>query len=55
MKLADCPLANTLRGIDGEVAHGDTFYNDRGRADIRTDYVLAHPPYANVPWVRRCS
>ena len=66
LKPADCPLANVLRGIDGEVAYGDTFYHDRSRAgtfdncyndrshaDIRADYFLANPPYANFPWVRR--
>ena len=55
LKPADCPLANVLQGIQGEIAHGDSSYNNRSHADIRSDYFLANPPYANFPWVRRCS
>ena len=55
LKLANCPFADVLRGINGEIAHADTFDNDRSRAGIRADYVLANPPYANFAWVQRCS
>ncbi len=55
LKPADCPLANVLRGIEGKIAHVDDFKNDRSPDDIRADYLLANPPYANFPWVRRCS
>ena len=54
MKLANCPFADVLRGINGEIAHADTFDNDRSRASIRADYVLANPPHANFAWVQRC-
>ena len=55
LKLANCPFADVLRGINGEIAHADTFDNDRSRASIRADYVLANPPHANFAWVLRCS
>lgn len=55
LKLANCPFADVLRGINGEIAHADTFYNDRNRAGIRADYMLANPPYANFAQVQRCS
>ena len=58
LKPVDCPLANVPRGIESKIAHADRFdncNNDHGLADIGADYLLANPPYANFPWVRRCS
>ena len=55
LKLANCPFADVPRGINGEIAHADTFDNDRSRAGIRADYMPAKPPYANFAWVQPCS
>ena len=55
LKLANCPFADVLRGINGEIAHADTFDNDCSCADIRADHILANPPYANFAQVQRCS
>ena len=41
-RLAKMNLA--IRGIDGQIAHGDTFHDDRHR-DLKADYVLANPPF----------
>jgi hypothetical protein len=30
-----------IRGIDAQIAHGDTFHNDR-HPDLKADYVLAN-------------
>ena len=38
-----------IRGIDGQIEHGDTFHNDR-HADVRADYVLANPPFNVSDW-----
>jgi len=40
-RLAKMNLA--IRGIDAQIAHGDTFHNDRD-PDLKADYVLANPP-----------
>ena len=55
LKLTNFPFADVLRGINGEIAHSDTFDNDRSRAGIRADYILANPHYANFAQVQRCS
>jgi type I restriction enzyme M protein len=39
-RLAKMNLA--IRGIDAQIAHGDTFHNDR-HPDLKADYVLANP------------
>jgi type I restriction enzyme M protein len=44
-RLAKMNLA--LRGIDGQIAHGDTFHNDR-HPDLKADFILANPPF-NIP------
>jgi type I restriction enzyme M protein len=36
-------------GIDGQIAHGDTFHNDRF-ADLKADYILANPPFNVSDW-----
>ncbi|VUZ85423.1 XRE family transcriptional regulator [Candidatus Methylomirabilis lanthanidiphila] len=46
-RLAKMNLA--IRGIDGQIAHGDTFHNDR-HADLRADFILANPPFNVSDW-----
>jgi type I restriction enzyme M protein len=46
-RLAKMNLA--LRGIDAQIAHGDSFHNDR-HPDLRADYVLANPPFNDSDW-----
>jgi type I restriction enzyme M protein len=46
-RLARMNLA--IRGIDGQIAHGDTFHNDRF-PDLKADYVLANPPFNVSEW-----
>ena len=46
-RLAKMNLA--IRGIDAQIAHGDTFHNDR-HPDLKTDYVLANPPFNDSDW-----
>jgi type I restriction enzyme M protein len=38
-----------IRGIDAQIAHGDTFHNDR-HVDLKADYVLANPPFNDSDW-----
>ena len=38
-----------IRGIDGQIAHGDTFPNDR-HPDLRADFILANPPFNVSDW-----
>ncbi len=38
-----------IRGIDGQIAHGDTFHNDR-HPDLKADYILANPPFNVSDW-----
>ena len=33
-----------VRGINGQIAHGDTFHNDQ-HPDLKADYILANPPF----------
>jgi type I restriction enzyme M protein len=46
-RLAKMNLA--IRGIDGQIAHGDTFHNDR-HPDLKADFVLANPPFNDSDW-----
>jgi hypothetical protein len=39
----------TIRGIDVQVAHGDTFHNDK-HPDLKADYALASPPFTDSDW-----
>ncbi len=48
-RLARMNLA--LRGIDGQIAHGDTFHNDR-HPDLKADFILANPPFNISDWGR---
>jgi type I restriction enzyme M protein len=46
-RLAKMNLA--LRGIDGQIAHGDAFHNDR-HPDLKADFILANPPFNISDW-----
>jgi type I restriction enzyme M protein len=46
-RLAQMNLA--IRGIEGQIAHGDSFHNDRF-PDLKADYVLANPPFNVSDW-----
>ncbi|MGH2405382.1 MAG: type I restriction-modification system subunit M, partial [bacterium] len=46
-RLARMNLA--IRGIDGQIAHGDTFHNDK-HSDLKADFVLANPPFNVSDW-----
>ena len=38
-----------IRGMEGQIAHGDSFHNDR-HPDLRADYILANPPFNVSDW-----
>src|ERR1700680_3437022 len=38
-----------IRGIAAQIAHGDTFHNDRP-PDLKADWVLANPPFNDSDW-----
>ena len=46
-RLARMNLA--IRGIEGQIAHGDTFHNDH-HPDLKADYILANPPFNVSDW-----
>ncbi len=46
-RLAKMNLA--IRGIEGQIAHGDSFHNDR-HPDLKADFVLANPPFNVSDW-----
>jgi type I restriction enzyme M protein len=46
-RLAKMNLA--IRGIDGQIAQGDTFHNDR-HPDLKADFILANPPFNISDW-----
>jgi len=46
-RLAKMNLA--IRGIDGQIAHGDTFHDDR-HPDLKADFILANPPFNVSDW-----
>jgi type I restriction enzyme M protein len=46
-RLAAMNLA--IRGIDAQIAHGDTFHYDR-HPDLKADWVLANPPFNDSDW-----
>ncbi|GIX46029.1 MAG: DNA methyltransferase [Candidatus Tectimicrobiota bacterium] len=46
-RLARMNLA--IRGIAGQIAHGDSFHNDRF-PDLKADYILANPPFNMKAW-----
>ncbi len=46
-RLAKMNLA--IRGIEGRIAHGDSFHNDR-HPDLKADFILANPPFNVKDW-----
>ncbi|EQD37834.1 type I restriction-modification system, M subunit [mine drainage metagenome] len=46
-RLAQMNLA--IRGIDGQIAQGDSFHNDRF-PDLKADFILANPPFNISDW-----
>ncbi len=46
-RLARMNLA--IRGIDGQIAHGDTFHDDKF-PDLKADFILANPPFNVSDW-----
>ena len=38
-----------IRGIEGQIAQGDSFHNDR-HLDLRADFILANPPFNISDW-----
>lgn len=46
-RLAKMNLA--IRGIEGQIVHGDTFHNDR-HPDLKADFILANPPFNVSDW-----
>ncbi len=46
-RLAKMNLA--IRGIDGHIAHGDTFHADK-HPDLKADFILANPPFNISDW-----
>ena len=46
-RLAKMNLA--IRGIEGQIAHGDSFHNDR-HPDLKADFILANPPFNTSDW-----
>ena len=46
-RLAKMNLA--IRGIDGQIAHGDTFHNDH-HSDLKADFIMANPPFNVSNW-----
>ena len=38
-----------IRGIEGQIAHGDTFHNDR-HPDLKADFILANPHFNDSDW-----
>jgi type I restriction enzyme M protein len=46
-RLAKMNLA--IRGIDGQIAHGDSFHNDR-HPDLKADFIMANPPFNVSDW-----
>ncbi|MHA1613662.1 MAG: class I SAM-dependent DNA methyltransferase [Candidatus Thorarchaeota archaeon] len=46
-RLAKMNLA--IRGIEAQIAHGDTFHDDK-HPDLKADFVLANPPFNSKDW-----
>ena len=46
-RLAKMNLA--IRGIDGQIAHGDSFHADK-HPDLKADFILANPPFNISDW-----
>ena len=46
-RLAKMNLA--IRGIEGDIKHGDTFHNNQ-HPDLKADFILANPPFNISDW-----
>ena len=46
-RLAKMNLA--IRGIEGDIKHGDTFHDDQN-PDLKADFILANPPFNISDW-----
>ena len=46
-RLAKMNLA--IRGIEGQIAHGDSFHDDH-HPDLKADFILANPPFNVKDW-----
>jgi type I restriction enzyme M protein len=46
-RLARMNLA--IRGVDSQIAHGDTFHNDH-HSDFKADFILANQPFNISDW-----
>lgn len=46
-RLAKMNLA--IRGIDAQIAHGDSFHNHQ-HPDLKADFVIANPPFNDSDW-----
>ena len=46
-RLAKMNLA--IRGIEGQIGHGDTFHGDR-HLDLKADFIIANPPFNVSDW-----
>ncbi|MFN3742614.1 MAG: type I restriction-modification system subunit M [Anaerolineales bacterium] len=44
-----CKMNLAIRGIEGQIAQGDSFHDDRF-PDLRADYILANPPFNVSDW-----
>ena len=44
-----CKMNLAIRGIDGNIAHGDSFHNDQ-HPDLKADFILANPPFNMSDW-----
>jgi len=44
-----CKMNLAIRGIEANIAHGDSFHDDR-HPDLRADYILANPPFNDSDW-----
>lgn len=44
-----CKLNLAVRGIGGEIMHGDSFHNDQHK-DLKSDFILANPPFNDSDW-----
>ncbi|TSC92692.1 MAG: N-6 DNA methylase [Candidatus Berkelbacteria bacterium Licking1014_7] len=44
-----CKINLAVRGIGGEIMHGDSFHNDQHK-DLKSDFILANPPFNDSDW-----
>ena len=44
-----CKMNLAIRGLEGNIALGNTFFDDRHR-DLRADYILTNPPFNMKEW-----